>query len=103
MRPGAADLRPQFERLKQRPADRWRRLFDYRRMLTVPALKGIYRYHEFIGPVIPLEAVVYLGEGHTPVIEANAVLQEAVGMRFFSRTTARTPAPPSRTAAWPAP
>ena len=40
-------------------------------MLTIPALKGIYLYHEFIGPVIPLESVIYLGEGHTPVVEAN--------------------------------
>ena len=81
----------QFERLKKVSPDRWRRLFDYRRMLTVPALKGIYRYHEFIGPVIPLEAVVYLGEGHTPVVEANAVLQEAVGMRFFYKNDGQNP------------
>ena len=61
-----------FDRLKSVDGDIWRRIFDYRRMLNLPALKGIYRYHEFLGPVIPLEAVVYLGEGHTPlVIEAN--------------------------------
>ncbi|RJQ68977.1 MAG: threonine synthase [Desulfobacteraceae bacterium] len=80
-----------FERLKQTPAEQWRRIFDYRRMLTLPALKGIYRYHEFIGPVIPLPAVVYLGEGHTPVIEANALLQEAVGMRFYFKNDGQNP------------
>ena len=52
-------------------------------MLGMPALKGIYRYHEFIGPVLPLEDVVYLGEGHTPMIEVNANLQEQIGLRFF--------------------
>ena len=61
----------QFERLKAIDGEHWQRIFDYRRMLKIPAVKGIYRYHEFIGPVIPLDSVVYLGEGHTPVVEAN--------------------------------
>ena len=60
-------------------------------MLTVPALKGIYRYHEFIGPVIPLDAVVYLGEGHTPMIEANGILQERAGIRFFFKNDGQNP------------
>jgi threonine synthase len=81
----------QFERLKQIPPAQWRRIFDYRRMLTIPALKGIYRYHEFIGSVIPLESVVYLGEGHTPAIEANAFLQQAVGMRFYFKNDGQNP------------
>ncbi len=69
----------------------WRRIFDYRKLLSIPALKGIYRYHEFIGPVIPLAAVVYLGEGHTPVVEANARLQEKVGLRFFFKNDGQNP------------
>lgn len=81
----------QFDRLKEMPAEHWRRLFDYRRMLTLPALKGIYCYHEFIGPIIPLSAVVYLGEGHTPVVEANHLLQEAAGIRFFYKNDGQNP------------
>ncbi len=81
----------QFDRLKQIPADLWHRIFDYRRMLTLPALKGIYRFHEFIGPVIPLSAVVYLGEGHTPIIEANDHLQQQVGARFFFKNDGQNP------------
>jgi threonine synthase len=69
----------------------WRRIFDYRKLLNIPALKGIYRYHEFIGPVIPLEAVVYLGEGHTPVVEANTRLQEKVGLRFYFKNDGQNP------------
>ena len=80
-----------FERLKQIGGDTWQRIFDYRRMLKIPALKGIYRYHEFIGPVIPLDAVVYLGEGHTPVVEANGALQEKVGLRFFFKNDGQNP------------
>lgn len=80
-----------FDRLRQRPPAHWRRLFDYRRMLTLPALTGIYRYHEFIGPIIPLDAVVYLGEGHTPMVMANKPLQERVGMRFFFKNDGQNP------------
>ena len=80
-----------FDRLKALDGDTWRQIFDYRRMLKIPALKGIYRYHEFIGPVIPLDAVVYLGEGHTPVVEANPRLQERTGIRFFYKNDGQNP------------
>jgi threonine synthase len=80
-----------FDRLKEIPGERWREIFDYRRMLNIDALKGIYRYHEFIGPVIPLEAVIYLGEGHTPIIEANAAFQEKVGLRFYFKNDGQNP------------
>ncbi len=80
-----------FDRLKKIPAATWHRIFDYRKMLTLPALKGIYRYHEFIGPVIPLDAVIYLGEGHTPVVEANGFLQEKAGIRFYFKNDGQNP------------
>ncbi len=64
---------------------------------------GSNRYHELIGSVIPLEAVVYLGEGHTPVVAGNDRLAHWVGSPFSSRTTARIPAPLSRTGGWPVP
>ncbi len=82
---------PDCERLKAVAPRTWQRLFDCRKMLTVPALKGIYRYHEFIGPVIPLDAVVYLGEGHTPIVEANGILQERAGMRFYFKNDGQNP------------
>jgi len=69
----------------------WRKILDYRRMLNIPALKGIYRYHEFLGPVVPLDAVLYLGEGHTPVVEANTRLQELTGARFFFKNDGQNP------------
>ncbi|MBL0712931.1 MAG: threonine synthase [Desulfosarcina sp.] len=78
-------------RLKRRSAETWHQIFDYRKMLSIPALKGIYRYHEFLGPVIPLESVVYLGEGHTPMIEANRSLQESVGLRFYFKNDGQNP------------
>ncbi len=78
-------------RLKQRSGKEWQKLFDYRKMLTLPAIRGIYRYHEFIGSVLPLEHILYLGEGHTPMIEANAFLQEKVSLRFFFKNDGQNP------------
>jgi threonine synthase len=80
-----------FDRLRQVQGETWRRIFDYRKMLTQPAIKGIFRYHEFIGPVIPLEAIVYLGEGHTPIVEANAHLQQMAGLPFFFKNDGQNP------------
>jgi threonine synthase len=80
-----------FDQIRRRPGELWRRIFDYRKMLTVPALKGIYRYHEFIGPVIPLEAVVYLGEGHTPLVRANAPMRDEVGVDFYFKNDGQNP------------
>ncbi len=80
-----------FDRLKQIPATVWHQIFDYRRMLTSPALKGIYRFQEFLGPVIPLDAIVYLGEGHTPVVEANPQLQSMVGACFYFKNDGQNP------------
>jgi threonine synthase len=81
----------EWERLRSLPGHLWRKVFDYRSMLTVPALKGIYRYHELIGSVIPLEAIVYLGEGHTPVVAANDRLARWVGMPFYFKNDGQNP------------
>jgi len=81
----------EFERLKAAPGTFWRRVFDYRKMLTLPALKGIYRYHEFLGPAIPLDAVLYLGEGHTPVVQANAALRDTLGIDFYFKNDGQNP------------
>ncbi|GBC63706.1 threonine synthase [Desulfonema ishimotonii] len=80
-----------FDRLKEIPGETWHQIFDYRKMLTIPALKGIYRYHEFIGPVIPTDAIVYLGEGHTPVVEGNGIMQEKAGLRFYFKNDGQNP------------
>jgi threonine synthase len=80
-----------FGRLKKVDSDTWHQIFDYRKMLNIPALQGIYRYHEFIGPMMPLDAVIYLGEGYTPMVEANAYLQDIVGARFYFKNEGQNP------------
>lgn len=69
----------------------WRRLFDYRKMLNVPAIKGIFLFYELIAPVIPLEDIIYLGEGHTPQVAANDSLKEEVGASFYFKNDGQNP------------
>ena len=79
------------DRLAQKPGAFWRRLFDFRRMLNIPALKGIFLYYELIAPVIPLEDVIYLGEGHTPQVAANESLKDEVGRAFYFKNDGQNP------------
>jgi threonine synthase len=73
-----------FKSLQERGGKFWRRLFEYRRVASEPAsLKGIFLFHELILPFIEPENVVYLGEGHTPLIPANDDLTRLVGMPFL--------------------
>ncbi|MBI4799459.1 MAG: threonine synthase [Desulfarculus sp.] len=80
-----------FARLKARPGAAWRRAFDLRRMLNLPALSGIFRYHELIAPVVPLDSVVYLGEGHTPLVEACPRLKSTLGLDFCFKNDGQNP------------
>ncbi|MGA2400227.1 MAG: threonine synthase [Syntrophobacteraceae bacterium] len=81
----------QWERLKDFSGEKWRRIFDYRKMSNVPALNGIYRFHELIGSIIPMEDIVFLGEGHTPVVSANEAMKDWAGMRFCFKNDGQNP------------
>ncbi len=78
-------------RLKEKPGAFWRRLFDHRKMLNLPALKGVFLFYELIAPIIPLEDIIYLGEGHTPQVAANADLQAEVGRAFYFKNDGQNP------------
>eukprot|EP01022_Parablepharisma_sp_SALTPOND_P021416 TRINITY_DN4217_c0_g1_i2.p2 TRINITY_DN4217_c0_g1~~TRINITY_DN4217_c0_g1_i2.p2 ORF type:complete len:502 (+),score=207.76 TRINITY_DN4217_c0_g1_i2:519-2024(+) len=80
-----------FDRLKEIPGDQWRRILDLRRMLNLPALKGIFRYAELMAPVIPLDSVLYLGEGHTPLVQASGLLKGAVKADFCFKNDGQNP------------
>ncbi len=69
----------------------WRRIFDYRKMMAIDALRGVYLFHELIGSIIPLDAIVYLGEGHTPCIKANDPLRDMAGMEFYFKNDGQNP------------
>lgn len=81
----------QAHRLRDVSSSIWRQIFDYRKMLNEPALRGIYRYHEFIGPALPIDSIVYLGEGNTPMIQGNTKLQERVGVNVYFKNDGQNP------------
>ena len=63
-------------------------------MLKIPALKGIYRYHEFLGPVIPLDFDRLPGRGAHPGGGSQRYPSGKGGDAVFSlKMTAKTPAP----------
>lgn len=80
-----------FEGIQKIDGSLWRKIFDYRRMLNHQSLKGIFRYYEFIAPVLPLDQIIYLGEGHTPLVEANDRLKELVGLDFYFKNDGLNP------------
>lgn len=80
-----------FDRLKKIEGRRWRQIFDYRRMLNHQPLKGIFRYYEFIAPVISLKDIIYLGEAQTPLVKANSRLQEMIGLEFYFKNDGLNP------------
>ncbi len=69
----------------------WQKIFDYRKMINHKALKGIFRYYEFIAPIIPLDRIIYLGEGHTPLVEANERMKNMVGVDFYFKNDGLNP------------
>ena len=82
---------PDFDRIKETDGRQWRRILDHRRMLNLQALKGVFRYYEFIAPVIPLDRVVYLGECHTPVVRGNRRLRKEIGRDFYFKNDGLNP------------
>ncbi|MFO7985782.1 MAG: threonine synthase [Desulfatiglandaceae bacterium] len=69
----------------------WREIFDYRKMLNHNALKGIFRYYEFMAPVIPLDHILYLGEGHTPLVRGNPRMKEKAGAEVYFKVDGLNP------------
>jgi threonine synthase len=80
-----------FDELKTVDGSMWREIFDYRRMLRIEPLQGIFRFKELLFPSIPLEDIVYLGEGHTPLVRANRLLAGQVGADFFIKNDGLNP------------
>ncbi len=80
-----------FNSLKNIDGKTWQDIFDYRKMLNLEPLKGVFLFKELLFPTIPLEDVIYLGEGHTPIVRANPDLQGIVGMDFYVKNDGLNP------------
>ncbi len=80
-----------FESLKKHDGAYWRQLFDARACTRHTALRGIFRYYELMAPVMDSEDIVYLGEGHTPIIDAAPALKELLGVDFAYKNDGQNP------------
>ena len=80
-----------FDSLRETSGARWREIFDHRRMSNDPSLSGIFLFHELILPLVPPGDVIYLGEGHTPLIRANPELSRWLGAGFYVKNDGQNP------------
>lgn len=80
-----------FDSLKKIDGSVWQDIFDYRKMLQVEALKGIFLFKELLFPTIPIQDVIYLGEGHTPIVRSNPELSQVIGMEFYVKNDGFNP------------
>ncbi|MCD6570430.1 MAG: threonine synthase [Deltaproteobacteria bacterium] len=80
-----------FDRLKARSGRKWAEIFDARKMATHLELSGIFRFHELILPMLPIEDIIYLGEGQTPIVKANQELSAWVGAGFLVKNDGLSP------------
>ena len=80
-----------FDMLKRIKGGLWQDIFDYRRLLHDKALQGIFLFKELLFPTIPLQDVIFLGEGHTPLVESNPELSSLVGMGFYVKNDGLNP------------
>ncbi len=80
-----------FDELKQIPGPVWRDIFDYRSLLRLEAVQGIFLFKELLFPAIPLQDVIYLGEGHTALVRTNEQLSRYAGTEFFIKNDGFNP------------
>lgn len=80
-----------FDALAEFPASYWKSAFDKRASSRTTALRGIFRFYEFMAPMMDAEDIVYLGEGNTPIIQANQTLEDIAGIPFFYKNDGQNP------------
>ena len=68
-----------FPFLKLVTGEEWRLVLDGRMGTRINALRGIFRFYEFLAPIVDQEDIVWLGEAHTPIVEAAPQLRNVVG------------------------
>lgn len=81
----------EFDKLKEISGREWQEIFDGRRASDCKALKGIFRFYELMAPVLEEEDILYLGDGHSPVVEASKALKEKLGLNFAFKHEGQNP------------
>ncbi len=81
----------EFDTLKEKSGEEWRKIFDERRLSNDTALRGIFRFYELMAPVLEQKDIVYLGEANTPIVEAAAHVRKALGVNFAIKNDGQNP------------
>ncbi len=69
----------------------WRNIFDLRAGTKNPTLRGIFRFYELMAPVLAEDAIVYLGEGNTPITRSSTALERLVGQPMAFKNDGQNP------------
>jgi threonine synthase len=80
-----------FDSLAENPPVYWKKLFDQRAAGKNTALRGIFRFYELMAPILDARDIVYLGEGHTPVIQASPALEKILGTPMAFKNDGQNP------------
>lgn len=80
-----------FHSLVQKGGKYWREIFDARAASKDPALSGIFRFYELMAPILEREDIVWLGEAHTPIINATSKLRSEVGVELAFKNDGQNP------------
>ncbi len=80
-----------FDKLKEKTGEEWRKIFDERRLSNTKAYRGIFRFYELMAPVLEAEDIVYLGEGHTPIVDAADHVCKELGVNFAIKNDGQNP------------
>lgn len=81
----------EFEKYTEISGKTWQEIFDARRASDCRALKGIFRFYELMAPVLEEEDIIYLGDGHSPVVEASKALKDKLGLDFAFKHEGQNP------------
>ncbi|MDR2727456.1 MAG: pyridoxal-phosphate dependent enzyme [Deltaproteobacteria bacterium] len=69
----------------------WRKVFDARSGSRRNALRGVFRYYELMAPTLEEEDILFLGEGHTPIVDAAPALARRLRLRFAFKNDGQNP------------
>ncbi len=81
----------EFDDLARNSGEYWRDLFDTRAATKKSALRGVFRYYELMAPVLEESDIVFLGEGHTPIIASSPALCKHIGQDLAYKNDGQNP------------
>lgn len=80
-----------FPFLKLISGEEWRLILDGRANTRINAMRGIFRFYEFLAPILDEEDIVWLGEAQTPIVEASPALRSIAGLPFAYKNDGQNP------------